>query len=92
MKKVLQLSKVIVSLHQQTRKDMKTLFLNNTTNNAKFQIFTTENISGNGIKNYGGSNILEVNGKIFKNLTNFWVSASALKNLKNNYNVISTSF
>lgn len=71
---------------------MKTLFLNNTSNNGKFQIFTTESLSGKGIKNFGGFNILEVKGEIFKNLTNYWVNASALELLKKSYSIISTSF
>jgi len=63
------------------------IFYNETELSGKFQVMTTLKLEGKGIKNYGGSHIVEFNGELFKENFNYWVTPSALANLKANYNL-----
>lgn len=68
------------------------IFFNETELNGKYQVLTTLNLEGKGIKNYGGSAIVEYNGEIHKENKTYWVSKSALENIKNNYKTQRTCF
>jgi len=71
---------------------MKAIFYNETESNGKFQVMTTENLEGKGIKNYGGSAPVQYQGvSYFGNIT-YWVTKSALESLKSNFNLTRTCF
>lgn len=59
------------------------LFINKTSLNGRFQIFSMVEIPG--LKNYGPNNILEYKNEIYKNLNNYWVDKNQLETIRNNY-------
>ena len=59
-----------------------TTFYNETSLNGKYQVMSTENLGGKGIRKIGDNYITEQKGKLYKNLKNYWVSKSALEAIK----------
>lgn len=68
------------------------IFYNETTLNNKIQVMTTLELNGKGIKNYGGSNIVEFNSQIFKGNYNYWVTLSAFEKIKSTYKLTRVCF
>jgi hypothetical protein len=58
------------------------VFFNETSLNGKFQVMTTAELSGVGIQKYGSNNILTHKNEIYKGLNNYWVTESALSEIK----------
>ena len=68
------------------------IFFNETTLNDKIQVMTTLKLEGKGIKNYGGSYIVEFHNELFKDNFDYWVTKSAFEKLKLKYNLTRTCF
>ncbi len=62
------------------------IFYNETSLNGKFQVMTTVELNGKGIKKVGSNEITEQKNVIYNNLNNYWVSNSALTLIKQNNN------
>lgn len=62
------------------------IFYNETSLNGKFQVMTSAELTGKGIKKVGSNYITTQKGEVYKNLNNYWVTASILEQLKKNSN------
>ena len=65
---------------------MTTLY-NETTLNGKYQVMSTEELTGRGIKKVGVNCITENKGNVYKNLNEYWVTKSALDTIKKNFSI-----
>ena len=63
-----------------------TTFYNETSLNGKYQVMTTEELKGKGIRKVSGNAITTQKGNIYKNLNNYWVSKEVLETIKENNN------
>lgn len=61
------------------------IFYDKTSLNGRYQVMTTKELTGNGIKLYGTGCILEHKGVIYKNLNRYWVTAKGLDSILNTY-------
>ena len=68
------------------------IFFNETTLNGKFEVRTSLNLNEKGIKKYSSFSIFEHKGEIVKGVNAYWVSKSALENIKTNYKTERASF
>jgi hypothetical protein len=64
-----------------------TTFYNETSLNGKYQVRTTETLTGKGIRQITGFNITEHKGQLFKGLNEYWVTKKVLETIKENNNV-----
>lgn len=62
------------------------IFYNETSLNGKFQVMTSKELTGKGIKKVGSNYITTQKGEVYKNLNKYWVTASILEQLKKNSN------
>ena len=62
------------------------IFYSETSLNGKFQVMTSTELTGRGIKKIGSNYITTQKGEIYKNLNNYWVTALILEQLKKNSN------
>lgn len=63
-------------------------FYNETTSNGKYIVMSANELTGKGIKNFGGSSIVEYNGELYKNNKMYSVTKEALQTI----NVVRTCF
>ncbi len=70
---------------------MTTLY-SKTSLNGKYEVRTTETLTGKGVRHITGFNITEYKGKLFKGLNKYWVSQEVLDSLKKNENTLIACF
>lgn len=63
-----------------------TTFYNETSLNGKYQVMTTEELTGKGVRKVSGNAITTQKGNIYKNLNNYWVSKEVLEIIKEDNN------
>ena len=63
-----------------------TTFYNETSLNGKFQVMTTEELKGRGIKKVSNNAITTQKGNTYKNLNKYWVSKKVFEVIKENTN------
>jgi hypothetical protein len=66
--------------------NIMTTFYNETSLNGKFQIMTTEELNGKGIKKVCSNSITTHKGDIYKNLNKYWVSKDVFNTIKEDNN------
>lgn len=67
-------------------------FYNETSLNGKYQVMTTKELNGKGIKKVSCNSITTQKGIIYKNLNNYWVNKEVLEILKNNNETVLACF
>jgi hypothetical protein len=57
-------------------------FLNTTTFKGKYQVMSTEELTGKGIRKVGNNSITTYKGKVYGGLKNYWLTKKAVEDLK----------
>lgn len=63
-----------------------TTFYNETSLNGKYQVMTTNELNGKGVRKVSGNAITTQKGNIYRNLNNYWVSKEVLETIKKDNN------